>query len=58
MSWEDLDNDRNRLLYKLWNRLSAGSYFPPPVKEVGIRKKDGGIRKLGIPTILDRNGRN
>ena len=54
MSWEDLDKDRNRQLYKLWNRLSSGSYFPPPVKEVGIKKKGGGIRKLGIPTILDR----
>lgn len=54
MEWEDLDKDLNRQLYKLWNRLSSGSYFPPPVKEVEIDKKDGGIRKLGIPTILDR----
>jgi group II intron reverse transcriptase/maturase len=54
MSWADLDKVRNKQLYKLWNRLSSGSYFPPPVKEVGIKKKDGGIRKLGIPTILDR----
>ncbi len=54
MEWEDLDKDLNRHLYKLWNRLSSGSYFPPPVKEVEIGKKDGGIRKLGIPTILDR----
>lgn len=46
--------DRNRQLYKLWNRLSSGSYFPPPVKEVGIKKKGGVFRKLGIPTILDR----
>jgi RNA-directed DNA polymerase len=54
MSWGELDKDRERQLYKLWNRLSSGSYFPPPVKEVGIKKKGGGIRKLGIPTILDR----
>jgi RNA-directed DNA polymerase len=54
MSWEKLDKIRNQQLYKLWNRLSSGSYFPPPVKEVGIKKKDGGERKLGIPTILDR----
>ena len=54
MSLEDLDKDLNHQMYKLWNRLSSGSYFPPPVKEVEITKQDGGIRKLGIPTILDR----
>ena len=36
-------------LYKLWNRLSSGSYFPPPVKRVEIPKSDGGVRPLGIP---------
>lgn len=41
-------------LYKLWNRLSSGSYFPPPVKEVPIPKKSGGVRKLGVPTVSDR----
>lgn len=41
-------------LYKIWNRLSSGSYFPPSVKEVEIEKKDGGKRKLGIPTVGDR----
>lgn len=41
-------------LYKIWNRLSSGSYFPPHVKEVEIPKKDGKMRKLGIPTIGDR----
>jgi RNA-directed DNA polymerase len=41
-------------LYKLWNRLSSGSYFPPPVKVVAIAKKDGGQRQLGIPTVADR----
>lgn len=54
MSWDDLDKDLSSQLYKLWNRLSSGSYFPPPVKEVEIAKKDGGVRRLGIPTILDR----
>ena len=54
MRWEDLDKDLSGHLYKLWNRLSSGSYFPQPVKEVEITKKDGGVRKLGIPTILDR----
>ena len=38
-------------LYALWNRLSSGSYFPPPVKEVPIPKRDGGIRLLGVPTV-------
>lgn len=54
MDWEEMDKNRNSLLYKLWNRMSSGSYYPPPVKEVGIKKKDGGTRYLGIPTILDR----
>jgi len=41
-------------LYKIWNRLASGSYFPPAVKEVEIPKKDGKKRKLGIPTVGDR----
>lgn len=41
-------------LYKLWNRLTSGSYFPKAVKQVSIPKKDGSERKLGIPTIDDR----
>ena len=41
-------------LYKLWNRMSSGSYFPPPVKAVDIPKKTGGKRTLGIPTVADR----
>lgn len=41
-------------LYKLWNRMASGSYFPPAVREVEIPKKDGGKRKLGIPTVSDR----
>jgi group II intron reverse transcriptase/maturase len=54
MTWSVLDKDAKRHLYKLWNRMSSGSYFPPPVREVEIAKKDGGVRKLGIPTLLDR----
>jgi len=41
-------------LYKIWNRMSSGSYFPPPVKTVAIPKKTGGERILGIPTVSDR----
>jgi RNA-directed DNA polymerase len=41
-------------LYKLWNRMSSGSYFPPPVRTVKIPKANGGQRKLGIPTVSDR----
>ena len=54
MGWEELDNDLTSQLYKLWNRLTSGSYFPVPVKRVEIKKKDGGVRKLGVPTLLDR----
>jgi RNA-directed DNA polymerase len=43
--------DRDRNLYKIWNRLSSGSYFPPPVKAVEIPKPGGkGVRVLGVPT--------
>jgi RNA-directed DNA polymerase len=41
-------------LYKLWNRMCSGSYFPPPVKAVPIPKKSGGVRLLGVPTVADR----
>jgi len=41
-------------LCKLWNRLSSGSYFAPPVKQVEIPKKNGGVRILGVPTVADR----
>lgn len=41
-------------LYKIWNRMSSGTYFPKPVKAVAIPKKNGGARTLGIPTVEDR----
>jgi RNA-directed DNA polymerase len=47
---ENLKNN----LYKLWNRMSSGCYFPSPVKAVKIPKKNGGKRTLGIPTVTDR----
>ncbi len=40
--------------YKLWNRMTSGSYFPKPVKEVEIPKRSGGVRKLGVPSVEDR----
>lgn len=56
ISMQEFDANRSKHLYKLWNRMASGSYFPPPVKEVEIPKKGGSIRKLGIPTISDRVG--
>ena len=50
------EQDLPRNLYKLWNRMSSGSYFPPPVKQVEIPKATGGTRKLGVPTVADRVG--
>ncbi|HEY0723191.1 MAG TPA: hypothetical protein VGD41_04230 [Pyrinomonadaceae bacterium] len=50
----DFEADLSNNLYKLWNRLSSGSYFPPPVRRVDIPKPDGGTRPLGIPTVADR----
>jgi len=51
---EDFGKALKRNLYKIWNRMSSGSYFPPPVKGVSIPKKSGGNRILGIPTVSDR----
>jgi group II intron reverse transcriptase/maturase len=50
----DFEADLSNNLYKLWNRMSSGSYFPPPVRRVDIPKADGGTRPLGIPTVADR----
>src|SRR6266540_3404288 len=51
---EEFEADLQNNLYRLWNRMSSGSYFPPPVKRVQIDKRDGGKRLLGIPTVSDR----
>ncbi|HNC85260.1 MAG TPA: group II intron reverse transcriptase/maturase [Nitrospira sp.] len=48
------ERNLSKNLYKLWNRMSSGSYFPPPVKQVEIPKASGGTRKLGVPTVADR----
>ncbi|WP_370324032.1 group II intron reverse transcriptase/maturase [Euzebya sp.] len=53
-SLQQFGQDLKGNLYKLWNRLSSGSYFPPPVKLVEIPKQGGGIRPLGVPTVADR----
>ena len=53
-SIEDFDKKLKDNLYKIWNRMSSGSYFPPPVLAVEIDKDGGGKRKLGIPTVSDR----
>lgn len=53
-SLEDFAKNLKDNLYKLWNRMSSGSYFPPPVKAVPIPKKSGGERILGVPTVSDR----
>jgi retron-type reverse transcriptase len=50
----DFEKDLKDNLYKIWNRMSSGSYFPPPVKAVAMPKKNGGERILGVPTVADR----
>src|SRR5207247_8881118 len=51
----EFERDLKGNLYKLWNRLSSGSYVPPPVKAVEIPKPGGkGVRVLGVPTVADR----
>ena len=51
---EKFEENLKNNLYKLWNRMSSGSYFPPPVRAVEIPKKNGGTRILGVPTVEDR----
>ena len=51
---EDYERNLKNNLYKLWNRMSSGSYMPKPVLGVEIPKKSGGKRLLGIPTVEDR----
>jgi group II intron reverse transcriptase/maturase len=54
-SIEDFEKDLRNNLYRIWNRMSSGSYFPPPVKAVEIPKPHGGgVRVLGVPTVADR----
>ena len=50
MFGKDLEDN----LYKVWNRMSSGTYFPPPVRAVEIPKASGGTRVLGVPTVADR----
>lgn len=53
-SIQDFEVNLKNNLYKLWNRMSSGSYFPPAVRRVEIPKAGGGMRPLGIPTVADR----
>jgi len=54
-SIEDFEADLQNNLYMIWNRMSSGTYFPPPVRAVEIPKPHGGgTRTLGIPTVADR----
>jgi RNA-directed DNA polymerase len=53
-SRSEFERDLKGNLYELWNRLSSGSYFPPPVRAVEIPKRDGGSRVLGVATVADR----
>jgi RNA-directed DNA polymerase len=54
VSVEEFESDLKNNLYKIWNRMSSGTYFPPPVKAVEIPKSGGGVRTLGVPTVADR----
>ncbi len=53
-SIEMFNANMSKNLYKIYNRMASGSYFPPPVRTVFIPKKQGGVRPLGIPTVADR----
>jgi RNA-directed DNA polymerase len=50
----EFESDLRNNLYKIWNRMSSGTYFPPPVRAVEIPKAGGGTRVLGVPTVADR----
>lgn len=54
LSVEEFESERSRQLYKVWNRMASGSYYPEAILEVVIPKASGGQRKLGIPTVGDR----
>jgi group II intron reverse transcriptase/maturase len=54
LSLKDFEAVRQKELYKVWNRMASGSYFPPPVRRHEIPKPDGKKRKLGIPTVGDK----
>jgi RNA-directed DNA polymerase len=54
ISLQCFDEDTKGNLYKIWNRMSSGTYFPMPLKEIPIPKKSGGTRLLKIPTVADR----
>ncbi len=54
VTMEDFERNLKNNLYKIWNRMSSGTYFPPPVLGIEIPKAKGGFRILGIPTISDR----
>jgi RNA-directed DNA polymerase len=54
ISIQDFEENLKDNLYKIWNRMSSGTYFPPPVMAVEIPKSDGRTRLLGIPTVSDR----
>jgi RNA-directed DNA polymerase len=54
VSLAEFEKDLKNNLYKIWNRMSSGTYFPPPVRAVEIPKTGGGVRVLGVPTVGDR----
>ena len=54
VSLTEFEKDLKNNLYKIWNRMSSGTYFPPPVRAVEIPKTGGGVRTLGVPTVGDR----
>lgn len=55
-SIEDFEKDLKNDLYKIWNRMSSGSYFPPAIASVETPKKNGGTRQLGIPCVGSNSG--